>query len=69
MVKEKPVHVVFKGETLERLEELRKSYGASTKSELIRNGVRLLAALENLKEKDGTITIAKGGKYYKLVMP
>jgi hypothetical protein len=68
LVKEKPVQVVFKGDALDRLEKLRKSYGVASTSELIRDGIKVLAALETLKEPDGTITVAKGGKYYKIVL-
>ena len=68
MSREKSVMVTFKGEALERLEELRKSYGASTTSELIRDGIKVLAALQGLKESDGTVTVTKGDKSYKIMM-
>jgi hypothetical protein len=66
--REKPIQVVFKGEALDRLEKLRESYGVTSTSELVRDGIKVLAALENLKEPDGTITVAKGGKYYRIVL-
>ena len=69
MVEEKPVQVIFKGEALNRLEDLRQSYGATTKSQVIRDGIRVLAALEKLKDKDGTITVEKEGKRYKVILP
>jgi hypothetical protein len=66
--KEKSIQVTFKGEALERLEQLRKSYGATTTSDLVRDGIKVLAALQSLKEPDGTITVAKGDKNYKIVL-
>jgi len=66
--REKPVQVVFKGEALDRLEKLRDTYGVCSTSELIRDGIKVLAALADLKGPDGTITVAKGGKYYKIVL-
>jgi hypothetical protein len=68
MTKEKPVQVVFRGEALDRLEKLKRSYGVTSTSELIRDGIKVLAALENLKESDGTITVTKGGKNYRIVL-
>ena len=68
MSKEKSIKVTFKGEALERLEELRKSYCAPTTSDLVRDGIKVLATLQSLKAADGTITVTKGDKSYRIVM-
>jgi hypothetical protein len=68
MSKDKAVQVVFKGEDLALLDKLKTSYGASTTSELVRDGIKVLAALQNLREPDGTITVTKGEKNYRIVL-
>jgi hypothetical protein len=66
---EKPVQVIFKGDALQRLAKLRTSYGATSNSQVIRDGLKVLAAIEELKGSDGTITVEKEGKRYKVILP
>lgn len=66
---EKPVQVLFKGDALHKLEELKDASDAPSTSQVIRNALKVLAALQNLKDDDGYVTILKDGNNYKILLP
>lgn len=69
MMEYKPVQVLFKGAALDKLQELKRKSDATSASQVIRNALKVLAALEDLKDDEGYVTIVKDGKYYKILLP
>jgi len=65
-VRKRQINFIISGNAYEKLEELKWKRNAASISEVIRDSIKVLYALEDMKEKDGTILIEKDGKKFKL---
>ena len=65
----KKVEVLFSDQAIQSLEKLQKTSSSGTRSNLIRNALKVYNTLQDLKEDDNTITIEKDGKTYKMILP
>ncbi len=64
-IKKRQINFIINGNAYEQLEELKWKRSAASISEVIRDSIKILYALEGMKEKDGTIMIEKEGKKFK----
>ena len=64
-IRKRQINFIINGNAYEQLEELKWKRNAASISEVRRDSVRILYALEDMKEKDGTIMIEKDGKKFK----
>jgi hypothetical protein len=64
-VRKRQINFIINGNAYQHLEELKWKRNASSISQVIRDSIKILYALEGMKEKDGTIMIEKDGKKFK----
>jgi len=64
-VRKRQINFIINGNAYEQLEELKWKRNAASISEVIRDSIKILYALEDMKERDGTIMIEKEGKKFK----
>ena len=64
-VRKRQINFIINGNAFEQLEELKWKRTAASISEVLRDSVKILYALEDMKEKDGTLLIEKDGKKFK----
>ena len=64
-IRKRQINFIINGNAYEQLEELKWKRNAASISEVIRDSIKVLYALEDMKEKDGTIMIEKDDKTFK----
>ena len=64
-IRKRQINFIINGNAYEQLEELKWKRNAASISEVIRDSIKILYALEDMKERDGTIMIEKEGKKFK----
>ena len=64
-VEKKAVTFLVSPEAYEKILELKTKRQAGTTSEVIRDALRVLSTMEELKDDDDTVTIQKGNKELK----
>ena len=64
-MRKRQINFIVNGNAYEQLEELKWKRNAASISEVLRDSIKILYALEDMKEKDGTIMIERDGKKFK----
>lgn len=67
--KAKPLQVLFKGEVMKVIENLKKETGSSSRAEVVRDAINLYKILNDISKGKNLVVSPVGGKSRILCMP